>query len=128
MTFSLYLAYLKLKLRERPYLVSALLAILLFSLSGEFAYAASDCLSKVPAWLERSKALIQEPITWLKWGSAVAAGLFITFGGIKLKAARGRADKIEEAMKMIYWTIGAGVVVFGGTSIGEWYVSKLCVA
>lgn len=106
---------------------AAVLALIFLAESGQ-AFATTPvagCSASVPDWLKPAKDIIQEPVGWIQWLSGIGTVLALAVIGLKFKSSKGRQDKIDEAYKQLWYTLGGGVLIFGSSSAAGWYLKKV---
>jgi hypothetical protein len=97
-------------------------------MAGNSVYASdpgAKCQMGVPDFVLKAKDILLEPVTWIKWLAAVAAVLLISWGGLIIKTARGRTEKIESGQKFISYSLIGGFIIFSGSALAQWFFSKL---
>lgn len=108
------------------------LLILIPFLSPELVHAAAgevaNCTGtyNVPEVIYKAKGLFEEPVKWIQWVAIGLMPLLLAIVFFKFKSSRGRQDKIEDSMKMLYWLIGGDIALFGVMWFSSWILSKLC--
>lgn len=80
----------------------------------------------VPEPLVRMKNFIADPIKWIQIASALALPLLLLMIFLKFKGAKGRQEKIEEAFKMLWWTIGIDIGIFSVMWASSFIMGKIC--
>lgn len=117
---------------QQLYVFAAML-IVTFYVNPSISFAAStelaECTStqfNVPTFLLNAKGLVEDPVKWIQWAAVAVLPLFLVMAFFKLKSSKGRQEKIEDGMKMIYWLIGGDVAIFGVMWFSGWILAKLC--
>lgn len=95
-----------------------------FLMASSASAAPTGVCTSPDTWLSYGVDLLRDPVKWIQYLSATSLALFIAIVGFRLKAARGRQDKIDDAMRMGYWTIGGSFLVFSAVSVANWALGK----
>lgn len=78
----------------------------------------------IPSWLLVLKQLVADPVIWLMWITAATTVIFLIIGGLKIRSARGRQDKVDDAYNFFKYFAGGSFLIFSASGIGTWFLSK----
>lgn len=119
---------------EKFYVAGSMVAVTL--LTSQPAFAATDtsldigCTAtkswNVPAPIVTFKNLIADPVKWIQIASGIALPFVLLMIFLKFKGAKGRQEKIEEAYKLLYWSLGIDILIFSVTWASSFVMGKIC--
>lgn len=93
-------------------------------LSAQPAYAASGTCQTSESWLLKIASLVEDPVKWIMYATGVTTVVFLAYGGLLLRGAKGRQDKVDKAMDFFKYFVGGSFIIFSATGIGTWLMGK----